>query len=231
MARRMGLSGPHERCTTCPEKNKCTFYMDLRADAGLRALYVDNEQYDGYFRDQCVWREQISIEDTMNVIVGYDTGATMSYSLNAFNAWEGYTVAFNGTKGRLDQRVVEQAFVAGAALGEGSKGDVITTTFTPLRGSPQDIPVRSGEGSHGGGDAVLLADLFDPAAPADPLLRHADYRAGAASMLVGAAANVSFRTGQTVLINDLVQGLPRPALTAMPGRDAPLPMPAATTQL
>jgi predicted dehydrogenase len=230
MAKRMGLSGPHERCTTCPEKAKCTFYMDLRADAGLKALYADNEQYDGYFRDQCVWRENISIEDTMNVIVGYDTGTTMSYSLNAFNAWEGYIVSFNGTKGRLEQRVVEQAFVAGAAVGQ-STSDTITTTFTPLRGKPQEIAVRDGKGDHGGGDAVLLADLFDPAAPADPLLRHADYRAGAAAMLVGAAANVSFRSGQTVQIADLVKGLTRPDLPRMPGHDAPLPMPVPTTQL
>jgi predicted dehydrogenase len=230
MARRLGLTGPHERCTTCPEKAKCSFYMDLKGDAGLKALYADNEQYDGYFRDQCVFRENISIEDTMNVIVGYDTGTTMSYSLNAFNAWEGYTVAFNGTKGRLDQRVVEQAFVAGAAVGQNSS-DTITTTFTPLRGQPQDIPVRNSEGSHGGGDAVLLAELFDPAAPADPLLRHADYRAGAAAMLVGAAANVSFRSGQTVQIADLVQGLARPDLPRMPERNGPMPMPASTRQV
>ena len=40
----------------------------------------------------------------MNVIVKYKTGATLSYSLNAFNAWEGYTIAFNGTKGRIEHR-------------------------------------------------------------------------------------------------------------------------------
>lgn len=232
MARRMGLSGPHERCRTCPEKAKCSFYIDVAADPALKALYIDNEQYDGYFRDQCIWREEISIEDTMNVIVGYDTGTTMSYSLNAFNAWEGYIVAFNGTKGRLEQKVVEQAFVAGAAVAQSAAvGDAISTTFTPLRGQPQSIPPRSSEGDHGGGDAVLLANIFDPAAPADPLLRHADYRAGAAAMMVGASANVSFRTGQTVLINDLVSGLLRPDLPPMPGHDARLPMPATTTQL
>jgi predicted dehydrogenase len=26
--------GPHERCLTCPEKQKCSFYFDLAADPG-----------------------------------------------------------------------------------------------------------------------------------------------------------------------------------------------------
>ena len=109
MARRFGLSGAHQRCLTCPEKSKCSFHFDLAQDPGLKALYLDNEAFDGYQRDQCVWRPEISIEDTMNVIVGYAGGATLSYSLNAFNAWEGYHVAFNGTKGRLEHSAVEQA--------------------------------------------------------------------------------------------------------------------------
>jgi hypothetical protein len=49
----------------------------------------------------------------MNVLVKYDTGATMAYSLNAFNAWEGYTIAFNGTKGRLEHTMVESVYISG----------------------------------------------------------------------------------------------------------------------
>ncbi|MEY2855572.1 MAG: hypothetical protein RL030_2704, partial [Pseudomonadota bacterium] len=52
-----------------------------------------------------------------------------------------------------------------------------------------------------------------------------------AAMMVGASANVSFRTGQSVLINDLLPGLQRPDLPPMPGHDTALPMPVATTQL
>ena len=96
-----------------PKKQKCTFYLDIGADANFKELYLDNEKYDGYFRDRCVFRPDINIEDTMNVIVKYKTGATLSYSLNAFNAWEGYTIAFNGTKGRLEHQIVE----GGADLG------------------------------------------------------------------------------------------------------------------
>lgn len=83
--------------TPVQEKSKCGFYMNLAENRGLKELYLDHQSHDGYFRDRCVFRPEIDIEDTMNVVVGYDSGATLSYSLNAFNAWEGYTIAFNGT--------------------------------------------------------------------------------------------------------------------------------------
>jgi predicted dehydrogenase len=224
MARRMGLSGPHQRCLTCPEKAKCSFYFDVTADPALKALYVDNEKYDGYFRDQCVWRPEISIEDTMNVIVRYAGGTTLNYSLNAFNAWEGYQVAFNGTKGRLEHSVIEDAGVAGASRAQ--RGDIISTRIIPLRGAAREIEVRQGEGGHGGGDAVMLAGLFDPGGSrADPLLRAADHRSGAYSILVGVAANQCFVTGSPVRIDSLVAGLQRPDLPPMPSHDGPLPMP------
>jgi predicted dehydrogenase len=223
MAKRMGLSGPHDRCLTCPEKTKCSFYLDLAADPGLKALFLDNEALDGYHRDRCVWRPDISIEDTMNVIVGYAGGTTLSYSLNAFNAWEGYHVAFNGTKGRLEHSVVESGGTAGAA--ERASRDVVTTRIIPMRGTPRIITPDEGAGGHGGGDAVMLADIFDPGHAPDPLLRAADERAGAASCLVGIAANRCFQTRQQVKIADLVTGLGRPDQPRMPPHTGPVPMP------
>ncbi|MES2988881.1 MAG: Gfo/Idh/MocA family oxidoreductase [Pseudomonadota bacterium] len=229
MARRMGLSGPHQRCTGCPEKDKCSFYFDVAADPGLKALYIDNEKYDGYFRDQCVWREEISIEDTMNVIARYSGGATLSYSLNAFNAWEGYKLAFNGTKGRLEHDLVEPALVAGATRAQGE--DQISLRIIPMRGPVQEIEPWTGAGGHGGGDAVMLADIFDPDAKRDPLLRAADERGGAASILVGVAANRCFETGKPVKIADLVTGLDWPDYPKMPSHKDPVPMPRRTDQV
>ncbi|GFE81815.1 dehydrogenase [Steroidobacter agaridevorans] len=225
MAKRMGLKGPHERCRTCPEKSACTFYFDLAADAGLKALYLDNEQHDGYFRDQCVWRPEIDIEDTMNVVVRYDTGTTLSYSLNAFNSWEGYHIAFNGTKGRIEHSIVEQAGVAGADETQGKiKDDGVTTRIIPLRGAPRDIEPWTGTGGHGGGDDVMLTEIFGDA-PADKYKRASDERGGAYSMLVGAAANQCFKTGQSVRIDQLVTGLTAPERAPMPSRTTSLPMP------
>jgi len=222
-AKRMGLQGAHERCLTCPEKQKCSFYFDLAADPGLKALYLDNEKYDGYFRDQCVWRPEINIEDTMNVMVRYDNGVQLKYALSAYDAWEGYHIAFNGTKGRLEHRIVESAGAAGAAkVQSGSEG--VSTRIIPLRGAPRDIEPWTGKGSHGGGDDVMLSEIFGDA-PADPYKRASDERAGAWSALVGIAANRCFETGQTVKIADLVTGLAPPDRAPMPDHSIAVPMP------
>jgi predicted dehydrogenase len=225
MARRMGLQGPHQRCHDCPEKGACTFYMDLASSPDLKALYLDNEHHDGYFRDQCVFRSEIDIEDTMNVIVRYDTGTTLSYSLNACNAWEGYQIAFNGTRGRLEHEMVEQIFVPGAdASLRPLAGDSVRIRVIPLRGAARDIEPWTASGGHGGGDDVMLSELFG-ASEADRYRRASDERSGAYSILIGAAANRCFETGGAVRIADLVHGLAAPATAPMPSRATPVPMP------
>jgi predicted dehydrogenase len=223
MARRMGLESPHQRCLTCPEKNKCSFYFDLAADPGLKALYLDNEKYDGYFRDQCVWRPEINIEDTMNVQVRYDNGVQLNYALSAYDAWEGYHIAFNGTKGRLEHRIVESAGAAGASAVQ-SKSNEVSIRIIPMRGAPRDIEPWTGTGGHGGGDDVMLNEIFGDG-PADKYKRVSDERAGAYSALVGIAANRCFETGKTVRIAELVTGLTPPDRAPMPDRTAPVPMP------
>jgi predicted dehydrogenase len=226
MARRLGLAGPHERCRTCPEKQACGFEMNLAGNANLKALYLDNEQHDGYFRDKCVFRSDIEIEDTMNVIVTYDNNVTLSYSLNAFNAWEGYHVVFNGTSGRLEHKVEEQISISGDGSVPGAiKGDGTYIRVFPLRQPAYEVPVWTGEGGHGGGDAVMLKELFSPERVADKYLRAADQRAGAYSTLVGISANRCFTTGQPVQIADLVSDIGRPDYPPMPGHTGPVPMP------
>jgi hypothetical protein len=226
MARRMGLSGPHERCRTCPEHERCGFYLDLAATPGLKAMYADQEGHDQYWRDRCVFRPEIDIEDTLNAMVTYDTGATLSYSLNAFNAWEGYIVAFNGTRGRLEHSIVESVYINGTETVQGGvKEDGVKIRVVPLRGEGYDVEPWSAAGDHGGGDRLMLEDIFLPAPPPDKYLRAADERAGACSILVGIAANRSMETGARVAVADLVGKLPQPDYPPMPTRRDPLPMP------
>lgn len=228
MAKRLGLAGPHERCLTCPEKAKCNFYHDATADKEMKELFIDNEKYDGYIIDRCIWRPDIDIEDTMNVNVRYDTGATLSYSLNAFNAWEGYMISFNGTKGRLDHSNIQAIYTPGANGAKGAvKQGAITTRITPLRGVTRDVEVATSAGSHGGGDKLMFDEIFlpDGRAKPDKYLRAADERAGAASVLVGVSANRCFQTGQPVKISDLVHGMKHPDYAPMPTHEQPVPMP------
>jgi len=232
MAKRMGLSSYHERCHTCPETSKCSFFLDMEGKPSLKRLYLEQEEHDGYQRDLCVFRPDLEIEDTMNVIVGYDTGATLCYSLNTFNAWEGYTIAFNGTKGRLEHTMVEQIYISGSGGVQGGiKEGGITLRMIPMRGPAHEIEPWKAEGGHGGGDIVLLRDLFLPNAPFDKYQRAADHRAGASSILVGLAANRCFETGKTTAISELVPHLERPDFAPMPSATAPIPMPPATTIL
>ncbi|MEN9402212.1 MAG: putative oxidoreductase YteT precursor [Verrucomicrobiota bacterium] len=230
MARRFGLKSHHERCHTCPEQDQCGFFFSLANNPGLKSLYLDQEKYDGYHRDQCVFNPRIDIEDTMNVLVTYDNKVTLAYSLNAFNAWEGYHIVFNGTKGRLEHTIVEQTYVNGTdSVQGGIADDGITTRIIPLRGSPRRIDAWTGTGGHGGGDKVMLDEIFLPEVPADKYMRASNEHAGAASILIGVAANQCFQTGQPVKIADLVTGLEKPKYAPMPSRTGPLPMPERAT--
>lgn len=196
------------------------FALDLRTDPRLKALYWDAEQHDGYLRDQDVFAPGVTIEDNLALMVGYRGGAVMSYSLNAHSPWEGYRVAVNGTLGRVELEVVERAAVlpgpdgrpildassvvdVGADDGVRQRGERLTVQNHWQRASL--VPIRTTAGGHGGGDALLLHDVF--AGPGDdPLGRPAGYRDGLRSVAVGIAANASMRSGNRVVVDEL--GLP-----------------------
>ena len=203
--RLFGLSGRGERCKDCPVSEKCRFFLDLSASDQHRQMYLECEHADGYFRDRCIFSEQIDIWDVMNVSVRYDTGVTMSYSLNAYNPIEGYTIAFNGDQGRLEHRACENTYISGDGTvpGELEKRNV-TITHIPAFEPPRDIEVRTGKGGHGGGDVLLLDDIFKPEPADDPLRRRAGHLDGAFSILTGVAAYHSIDTGKAVKIADLV---------------------------
>jgi len=231
-AERYGLRRRGERCTGCPEAARCNFFLDLRAHKGLREMYADCEEHDGYFRDRCVFSAEIDIYDTMHVIATYDTGVQMSYSLHAYMPWEGYMVAFNGSKGRLEHTCRESVYingdgsVPGELLPEGT-----TITVHPHWRSPYSVEIWKAEGGHGGGDERLLDAVLNPDAPPDKYLRAADQRAGAYSILTGIAARKSIESGQPVRIGDLVRDIGRPEFPPMPSPDAPLPMVTGVAKL
>ncbi|ATG53584.1 dehydrogenase [Brachybacterium ginsengisoli] len=188
------------------------FRVDLAADDRLRALNLDAERADGYARDQNVFGEGVTIEDTMNVLVGYRGGAALTYSLYAYAPWEGYRVALNGTRGRIELDVCERPHraTADAEIDPSSQEEGASTTSAsevrPRRSTLRlqrqweravEIPIPEGRGGHGGGDAMLLEDIFVGDAP-DPLGRRATWTDGLRSAAIGIAADQSFSQGCTV---------------------------------
>jgi predicted dehydrogenase len=230
MAKRLGLVSHHERCRTCPEKKKCSFELDLSKNAYLKSMYLDHEQHDGYFRDRCIFRPEIDIEDTMNVVVDYDSGATLSYTLNAFAPWEGYTVRFNGTKGRLEHKMEDRMKeLSDTSSPRAVRAESSYIRVYPLRQGAYQIEPRMGQGDHHGGDPIMLADLFGPPPKTpDPLKRAADERSGAYSILVGVASNLSMAADKPVRIADLVKNLEYPAYPKTPPRNGVIGMPPKT---
>jgi predicted dehydrogenase len=231
-AERFGLVERGERCLDCPEAERCPFYMDMRAFTGLRHMYLENERYDGYYRDRCVFSAEIDIEDTMAVTVTYRSGARMSYSLHSFMPSEGYAIAFNGSKGRLDHICMESTYISGddTVPGELRPEGTKIKVFPHFRGG-YEVDIWQGEGGHGGADPVMLQHLFAPDPPEDKYLRAADQRAGAWSILTGIAANRSMERGQSVQIDDLVHGLEEPDYPPMPSPMEPLDLPGEVDAL
>jgi predicted dehydrogenase len=199
-----GLYRPYVRSTGDPAAKGDPFALDLRDGRGLQGLYWEAEKEDAYLRDQNVFGDGISIEDTMNVVVRYKRGAQLSYTLTAYSPWEGFRIAFNGTKGRIELDELENSYISAgnSHIGDGLTQSQRLTVF-PHRQKPYHVEIPKGVGGHGGGDVLLLEDLFGAKPKKDPLGRAAGHRDGALSILTGIAANRSFATSLPVRIEDL----------------------------
>jgi len=168
-------------------------------------LYLNAEHEDGYIRDQSVFGDNISIEDTMNVLVKYEKGTTMSYSLNAYSPYEGFRVVFTGTKGRIEMEVIEAVYTNGS--GDSSKEGVVLgkkITVYPMFGDAYEVPIEEGKGGHGGGDPVMLNEIFGSDIPEDDLDRAATHIDGAYSIMTGICANKSIASGLPVNVKDVI---------------------------
>ncbi|MEV6109561.1 Gfo/Idh/MocA family oxidoreductase [Streptomyces sp. NPDC051940] len=210
---RLGVRREYERAHGSAAAADDPFALHLQDNEGLRALYLEAEEADGYHRDRNVFGDGITIEDDMAVVAQYSTGASLSYHLTAYSPWEGYRVMFNGTGGRLELEVEESRWQPPGARLSSRKGAVHGDTamvnaggarilVRPLWEPPREveIPAFDHEG-HGGADARLLRALFDGEGAATA----ANAVDGALALATGLAANRSFATGAAVEIKDVVR--------------------------
>lgn len=186
-------------CRTCPHTEKCKFYYDITRNKNYMDLYVANEKYDGYLRDGCVFRNDVNIFDKMAATIKYKNGVQVAYSLTTYSPYEGYRIAFNGTKGRLDAWIQESRRTSDTNYDE----IVLFKNFKKR----EYIQIPFGNSGHGGGDALLKDQIFLPNI-ADPYQQCANVRDGALACLVGIAARNSIKTNQPVQIADLTSIVP-----------------------
>jgi len=188
---------------------------DSRGFSGgvLRSLYRDAEAETGYIRDRNVFGEGITIEDTMAVMVRYDNGVVLNYSLVTYSSWEGFRLAITGDKGRLEVYVKYGShFTAGQNRDESTEaqGEEYQERLEvfPMFGHPYQVDVPKAEGSHFGGDAIMADQLFLQDTVPDPLNRAASEADATASVMIGACANESMQTGLPVNCLELHERIP-----------------------
>lgn len=199
----------YARYTGIPAAQNDPFGVFLDRDPLLKALYLDAEKDSGYIRDRNVFDPGITIYDTMNVMVRYQNGVMMNYSLVAYSPWEGFRVAITGTKGRIElydkhgghiiRGQSDEELAAEQAVGHEQSLRVF-----PMFGMPYTVDIPPADGGHGGADPQLLEQLFSPHPSVDRYHRAASHWDGAASLLVGICANESIRTRQLIRCEDMV---------------------------
>ena len=105
-----GAAGPFRgvRCKACPHADACEFYLDIGADPWLEALYEAPSEEDGYFRDACVFREDIDIPDTMSAAIRYENGVQVVLFAQHLHADRGLSPRLQRHEGRIEMRKYEK---------------------------------------------------------------------------------------------------------------------------
>ncbi|MBE7063668.1 MAG: Gfo/Idh/MocA family oxidoreductase [Ruminococcaceae bacterium] len=204
---------PHgERCLTCEYKKTCNYALDIENNEFYKKIYLDVEDVDGYKRDRCIFSEEIDIEDTVALNVLYKSGTVMTYSLNAHAAYEGMKVVFNGSEGRIEIVNTSSGAFADDPLKTikvyNRRNEEISykmpknTTVSSKLLAGADQVTKDNLGGHGGSDPVMRAAIFRGCTN-DPLGQMADTYAGAMSLGIGAAANVSMKEDRAVYLSEI----------------------------
>ena len=211
------------RCRDCAHKTECEFFYDIKdferkkLELGYKINIVRDYEGDG-----CVFSDEIDIYDTMAVMVRYKNGAVLNYSLNASVPFEGWNLAINGTKGRLESKITDNKPSPGwqerhqivDSDGKLLKGKGYRVTDWPAEysihimphdGDDYQIKLPNIADGHGGGDYKIFDALFKGTLKdGDPLGIYASAIDGVSSMIIGAAANQSALSGQPVAMKNIL---------------------------
>ncbi len=202
-------------CRDCNHTKTCNFYWDITKNDRLKKMYVDNVKFDGYNRDGCVFDTEIDIYDKMSAQIIYANGVTANYSLTTYSPYEGWQIAFNGKKGRvetwedipyLDKVKVDQAERHDLEMGKAeavTKGnDREILIMDNFKKETETLTTPRVAGGHGGGDEKMQRRIFIDTND-NPHNIMAGTRDGAMSILIGIAARKSIQLKRPVKISEL----------------------------
>lgn len=210
------------RCTGCEHKGECAYFWDISKDQRSMDLYKNNEQYDGYIRDGCIWRKEIDIFDKMAVQIRYANNVQVAYSLTTYSPYEGFRLAFNGKKGRMEtwegvpsllevqedqSRVYEKGMDQRShTQAELAFHEIVTQ---PNFGDFTRMKHPYVRRAHWGGDPIMMDEILLGKIANPGLNQAADYRDGAMAVLIGIAARRSIDEGRAVRIDELTDLTPQ----------------------
>lgn len=191
-----GKNGPFrgEYCRKCEHTEKCPLYVNFDSSDFVKRYYYDVEDESGYYRDGCVFAEDIDIFDRMALNVRYEDGVTMNYSLIAYAPDEGLRLRIVGTKGRLDF----ESYSSGPHA-----ADKILIRVTDLDGKETLTETAYELGDHGGADDKMRDDIFRGRSTPDELGQFASSLAGYNSLAIGDMAVKSIQLGREIFINEI----------------------------
>lgn len=217
-----GPNGPFKgvNCRTCPHTKDCKYYWDITKSESSMRLYANHEKHDGYLRDACLYRDEINIYDKMSAQIKYANKAVVNYSLTTYSPFEGWRIAFNGRKGRIEawqdipyyeNMETSQAELHAAEMAQGGKDDMVFNPIIVHKNweKHESIPVTFSRGGHGGGDKRLQDGIFKKEGTDDEFNRFAGIRDGAMSILIGVAARKSIEEEKSIKIGALTDLQPR----------------------
>jgi len=216
-----GSNGPFhgKNCRTCSHKGECKFFWDITKNQHMMNLYVKNEKYDGYIRDNCLYRDAINIYDKMSAQIKYRNNIVVNYSLTTYSPFEGWHISFNGMDGRIDAWL-DIPWIKGQGTSQAEMHDLemsqkeAQVDFKPiivhkLWEDYKTVKVPYQRAGHGGGDRQLQDHIFRNPDQKDPYQRAAGVRDGAMAMLIGVSARKSIESGNPIRIAELTNLEPR----------------------
>ncbi len=144
-----------------------------------------------------LYDETIDIEDTFGVLIRYQQGAILNYSINFSTPQQGLRLALNGTKGRIELSRYHECHPSS----DGEHRSNRNLRVLPLFGTPYDVPLKRETGGHGGADEPLQRDLFAiPGETSRELNLLAGSLAGAYAVAAGEAVATAIRSGVPVAL-------------------------------